>query len=99
MSKPFLFCFCIFGLAAQRGASTRGHARQLWTHDRFVSTTWSTGFPIGVGPEASRALSAGEPVRVRVDVTIFESVSADPWSSEPGDSRVVWQGRLETARP
>lgn len=70
----------------------------LWVYDRFVSSTWTSGFPVGLGPDASRALTAGEPVRVRVEVTIVESPDADPHAWR-GDSRVVWQGRMEAARP
>jgi hypothetical protein len=72
-----------------------------FTRDRFVSATWDPGFPHGLGSEACRALAAGESLRVRVDVTMYETADTYGRYFSPvrGDSRLVWHGRLEARRP
>lgn len=69
--------------------------------DGYVSATLGSGLPGCLGPDACRALERGESLHVRVDVTIYESADTYQRFGSParGDSRVVWQGRLEAHRP
>lgn len=72
----------------------------LWTRHRLVTSTWEAGFRRTLGPDACRALSTGESLQVRVDVTISETADIyGPHSPTGGDARVVWQTRLEARRP
>lgn len=73
----------------------------ILTRDGLVAWTWESGFRHGLGPDACLAMAAGESLKVRVDVTIYETAdtSARFFSPGRGDSRVVWQGRLEAALP
>jgi hypothetical protein len=77
-----------------------GYGGGLILRDSFVGSTWEPGFPHGLGPEACRALAAREPVQVRVEVTMYETADIyRPFSPTRGDSRLIWQGRLEARRP
>lgn len=71
-----------------------------WTGHRLVTSTWEEGFQRTLGPDACRAMATGESLQVRVDVTISET--ADLYghrSPTRGDTRIVWQTRLEARRP
>jgi hypothetical protein len=103
MSTYELALFAVTSVAVGAAAFQRvgeGGYGGLLIQDGFAISTWAT-FPHGLGPEACRALAVDESLKVRVDVTIYETADTyGRWVSPTrGDTRVVWPGSLAARRP
>ena len=91
----FSFQACAETWAAVRGAPFK----------RLMSgggeSTWITGGSACLGKEVCDALAAGDSVKVRVNVTIYETADPHPRFCSPSrtDSRAIWRGSLEAHRP
>jgi len=65
------------------------------------SSTWLAGGESFLPPEAAKQVLAGAALRIRLDVTIFET-SVPPghmWNPQGGDYKALWTGAVEGALP
>ena len=89
-----------FHASAETWAAVRGAPfKQLMSGGG--ESTWITGGSACLGKEVCDALAAGDSLKVRVNVTIYETADPHPSFFSPSrtDSRAVWRGSLETHRP
>jgi hypothetical protein len=69
----------------------------------WASATWAPteGYFCSLKPEEEQQIATGERLRVRSEITLFETSNPPGhlWRPEAGDYRVLWQGRIEGEMP